>query len=573
MKSNANKITVVFVLVAAFVAIVSVVTMDAAFSSDTFDHLYLHIARDLVFIILTAFVLRYFIIKNDQRNRDTLRSLEERTKAIKQANERYDIVAKATSDTIWDWNIPTDHFEWNKGIFEIFGYGADDIENNSSWWFSKIHPQDSMRISVNLYAFLAQKSQNWQAEYRFLRKDGSYRYVLDRGFLVFGPDARPVRMIGAMQDVTRLKKEERRLKLLETVITNTLDSILITDADNSKFPIPQIVFVNKAFANMTGFDELELLQMSPYQLYDLEENRTLLDELVLAIAQKKTAEMELKSARKDGARFWVRFSFVPVFDNEGEHTHWISIQRDVSKQKEQEKEREQLIRELSQNNKDLRQFSYITSHNLRAPISNLIGLLQLLEEEQIDNETVKLIVEGFSKSTHLLQETVNDLGKVVIIRDNPSIEKQLIDPLESLNRVKMQIDNLINISEVNMELNFEPEVELYVNRAYFESILLNLLTNAVKYRNKKRPLKIVVSLRREEQFDRLSFADNGLGIDLEKHGSKVFGLYQRFHNLPDSKGLGLYLVKSQVESMGGRIEIASSVGCGTTFMIDFQRKL
>ncbi len=572
MKSNADKISVVFVLVASFVAVVSVFLMDVYLSHQYFDHLYLHIVRDVIFIVATGAILRYFIIKNDVQNFSTLKSLEERTKAIKQANERYDIVAKATSDTIWDWNIPGDKFEWSKGIQEIFGYNVSETANDSSWWFSKIHPQDSMRISVDLYAFLAQKSQNWQAEYRFQCQDGTYKYVLDRGFLVFGPDGRPVRMIGAMQDVTRLKKEERRLKLLETVITNTLDSVLITNADNLIHPIPQIVFVNKAFADMTGFDQEELLEMSPFQLYDLPENKVLLNELITAIAGKKTAETELKSIRKNGSNFWVRFSFVPVFDNEGEHTHWISIQRDVSKQKEQEKEREQLIRELSQNNKDLRQFSYITSHNLRAPISNLIGLLQLISEESIENETTKLIIDGFSKSTHLLQETVNDLGKVVIIRDNPSIEKQHVDPNDSLNRVQQQLSNLLINLDLTLEVDYDPNVMLYVNRPYFESIIQNLFTNSIKYRDRKRSLIIKTTLHEEGAFDRFTFSDNGLGIDLEKHGGKIFGLYQRFHNLPDSKGLGLYLVKSQIESMGGRIEVISTVGKGTTFIIDFQKQ-
>src|SRR5262249_49373402 len=162
----------------------------------------------------------YFIINNFKVNYRRYLGLENSNNEIREAKERYDIVAKATSDTIWDWNITTHEFAWSKGIEEVFGYSREDVGTDAQWWFDRIHPQDSIRMSVKLYSFLEQKTQKWQDEYRFKCKDGSYRYVLDRGFLVMDEQGTPVRMIGAMQDITMRKQEERRLKLLETVITN-----------------------------------------------------------------------------------------------------------------------------------------------------------------------------------------------------------------------------------------------------------------------------------------------------------------------------------------------------------------
>ena len=126
-------------------------------------------------------------------------------------------------------------------------------------------------------------------------------------------------------------------------------------------------------------------------------------------------------------------------------------------------------------------------------------------------------------------------------------------------------------NEALLKIELEKVTILNINRAYLESILLNLFTNAIKYRSPKRTLRVFVSSKEVGENIILIFKDNGIGIDLERNGDKIFGLYQRFHNHPDSKGLGLYLVKSQVESMGGTINVESEVDKGTTFTITFKK--
>lgn len=569
MKNKTDKITYIFIFIAIILAFSSLTLLERRYTTENF--LYLHILRDFIFIAICAVVIRYFIVKNDRANRHNLEKIKNNNLEIRESKERYDIVAKATSDTIWDWKIQENEFTWNKGIQGVYGYKRDEVGNNSKWWFDRIHPEDSIRMSVKLYAFLEQKTQKWQDEYRFKCRDGSYKYVLDRGFLVFNEKGEPIRMIGAMQDITKQKKEEQRLRLLETVITNTKDAVVITDSDNSKLSIPAIVFVNQAFTNMSGYVYDDVIGKSPIIFFGEKSDPAEIEKLTQCILLKKECEVELISYKKSGEEYWVRFSMVPVFNAEKEHTHWISIQRDVTERKLQEKEREQLINELTQNNKDLRQFSYITSHNLRAPLSNLIGLLQLLEEIPLGNEELQQIMDGFSKSTYLLNETISDLGKVVIIRDNPSIEKQHIAIRESIENVMNQINIMITSNNLKVDYNIIA-TDVYSNKAYFESIMLNLLTNAIKYKSESRELNISIGTTENDDYTILRFSDNGIGIDLDKFRDKVFGLYQRFHNYPDSKGLGLYLVKSQIESMGGEISIESKVDEGTTFIIKFRKE-
>lgn len=570
MKSKTNKINYIVIFIAILLAFTSLTFIGKTFTPNNF--LAFQTLRDVLFIILCTLVIRHSITKNNKEKEQDFEQLKNNNSEIRHAKERYDIVAKATSDTIWDWKITDNEFSWNKGIQGVYGYKKEEVGNNSKWWFDRIHPEDSIRMSVKLYSFLEQKTQKWQDEYRFKCKDGSYKYVLDRGFLVFDESGNPVRMIGAMQDITKQKEEEQRLKLLETVITNTKEAVVITDADISEYKIPKIVFVNEAFIKMWGYNYEDVIGKSPMIFYGDKSNYSELSMLSACIKNKLECEIETISYKKNGEEFWARFSMVPVFNSENEHTHWISILRDITDRKNQEKEKEQLINELTQNNKDLRQFSYITSHNLRAPLSNLIGLLKLTDEIDIANPELKLIIDGFSKSTYLLNETVSDLGKVVIIRDNPSIEKQNISITESLNNVLEQINKLIESTKLQINCSIHDKDFVFSNKAYFESILLNLLTNAIKYKSPVRELQINIDATEDIDFTILTFRDNGIGIDLNKYSEKIFGLYQRFHNYPDSKGLGLYLVKSQMDSMGGEINIESTVDKGTTFIIKFKKQ-
>lgn len=569
MKNNSNKITLIYVLILMFVAFVGH-QFYLDYSKNLQDtSLYLYI-RDFIFISISGIILKFILWHNENNNKSVFEKLQITNNEILESNERYDIVAKATSDTIWDWKIEDDSFIWNKGIQGVFGYKKEEVGKTSKWWFERIHPEDSLKMSVKLYSFLEQKTEKWQDEYRFQCADGSYKYVFDRGFLVKDKDGKPIRMIGAIQDVTKQKEEEQRLRLLETVITQTKDAVMITDIDTSQNVIPNIIFVNSAFTDMTGYKAEEVIGKSPIMFIGPKSDILEFDKLKTAIQDYKECFVETINYKKNGEEFWNNFSMIPVTDKDGEHSHWISIQRDVTEEKNKEKEREQLIRELTQNNKDLKQFSYITSHNLRAPLSNLTGLLNLVEDMDIEDPELKEIISGFTKSTHLLNETINDLVKVVIIKDNPSIHKEKVLIKEIFENVFNQLSFLIGLHKPILKIDLEEVSILNINKSYLESIFLNLLTNAIKYRSENRQLKVNISSKVEDDNLVLTFKDNGVGIDLVRNRDKIFGLYQRFHNHPDSKGLGLYLVKSQVEAMGGTINVESTVGKGTTFTIVFK---
>lgn len=570
MKNRTNQITIIYILISLLLASISHKMIIKYISPESLP--IANFIKDIIFILGSGIILKYLLYKNDIQNSKVFEKLKKTNDEIKESNERYDIVSKATSDTIWDWKIQEDSMTWNKGIEKIFGYNKDHVGNSSEWWFENIHPEDSIKMSIKLYSFIEQKTEKWQDQYRFKCADGSYKYVLDRGFILKDENGKSVRMIGAIQDITKQKEEEQRLKLLETVITHTKDSVIITEPDLYDGNIPKIVYVNPAFSVMSGYDSNEIIGKSPNIFKGPNSDSQEYSKLVSAIKNKKESQVETISYTKNNEEYWVNFSMLPVYNSDGELSHWVSIQRDITEQKKQEVEKEQLIRELTQNNKDLQQFSYITSHNLRAPLSNLTGLLNLMEDIPIENEELKEILDGFHKSTHLLNDTINDLVKVIIIKDNPSIEKENLMLKDVFEDVFSQLDFLIGLHKPIIKFNFEEVSFLNTNKSYLESILLNLLTNAIKYKSETRKLKIHITANQIDDNVILIFKDNGIGINLERNRDKIFGLYQRFHDHPDSKGLGLYLVKSQVETMGGTINLESKVDVGTTFMLTFKNK-
>ena len=570
MKNKTTQIIIIYLLAALFVVVIF--HKFEILYSLTKNYPTLNFFKDIFFVLSTAILFKYIFTKNEIRNNVFFDQLRQTNKDIKESNERYDIVAKATSDTIWDWKIQEDEMIWSKGIHAVYGYNENEIGKGSSWWFENIHPEDSIKMSIRLYSFIEQKTEKWQDEYRFRCADNTYKYVLNRGFLLKDENGRAVRMIGAIQDITKQKEEELRLKLLETVIVQTKESIIITEGTFGNHKLPKIVYVNPAFTSTTGFNPEEVLGKTPDLFQGQKADFSVRRKMLNAVHDRTETQIETVSIRKNGEQFWLRFSIIPIYNKENELTHWVSMQKDVSEEKRQEKEKEQLISELTQNNKDLKQFSYITSHNLRAPISNLTGLLSLTDDIIIEDIELAEILDGFKKSTCLLNETINDLTKVMIIKDRTSVQKEAVNLLESFENVCKQLSFQLETNKPLMKIDLESVSSLLINKTYLESILANLLTNSLKYKSETKALEITVEANQIKDNAIIKITDNGIGIDLKRNKEKVFGLYQRFHDYPDSKGLGLYLVKSQVEAMGGSIQIQSEVNKGTTFTLTFKNK-
>lgn len=241
--------------------------------------------------------------------------------------------------------------------------------------------------------------------------------------------------------------------------------------------------------------------------------------------------------------------------------------KDITEQKGREGERELLIKELTRSNSDLMQFSFITSHNLKAPLSNIRGLLHVLHMDQDPGEAAE-VLKMIDISTKKLEDTITDLAKILFIRNNTEIPTRELDIRAVFDRVNRNFIEAENDIHATISLDLaEPIVSF--NEAYLESIFINLISNSIKYRHGSRLLHIRMSTARHGKGVRLEFADNGTGIDTSRHHDRLFGMYQRFHSNSEGHGLGLFIIKAQVQALGGTIEVRSAVGEYTRFIIDF----
>ncbi|WP_165864837.1 PAS domain S-box protein [Rufibacter latericius] len=372
-----------------------------------------------------------------------------------------------------------------------------------------------------------------------------------------------------LTDITQQKAEEQQLRLLESVITNAQDAIIISEVSLSVPQKLKAIFFNKAFFQMTGYTQEEVLGKDPAFLNGPDTNPQALQEVIERMQAGLSSEAELESYRKDGSPFWTQLLLIPMFNRKQKLTHWISILRDITNRKHYEQEREVLISELTQNNADLKQFTFITSHNLRAPLANLTGIANLIDADAIPEGRNKVLIQKFKESTVQLNTIIDDLLEVLVIKDNPHTNKEEVNLAEAFEKVVVSVDSLLDKSDIHLTTDFSQVPQVYYNAGYLHSILLNLLTNAVKYRSPDRPLRIEVRAEKADGREKLYFSDNGLGIDLKRYGERIFGLYQRFHHHKDSKGMGLYIAHSQAKAMGGSLSVTSEVNVGTTFILEF----
>ncbi len=243
---------------------------------------------------------------------------------------------------------------------------------------------------------------------------------------------------------------------------------------------------------------------------------------------------------------------------------------DIDHIKKKEHELIVISEELMQSNNELKKFAYITSHNLRGPLVNITSLFELLNKDEVSDQN-KIIYDKIEISVLKLENTLNDLIDIVSHQKPENKTLSLLNFNNELKETIASIEYQFNKSEAKVTANFEVE-NIIFSKKYFESILINLLSNAIKYKSAERTLEIKIRTYENEEYVILEIKDNGIGIDLIKNGSKLFGLYQRFRPEIEGKGIGLFIVKSHIESMNGKILVESKVNEGTAFTIYFSKK-
>jgi signal transduction histidine kinase len=222
--------------------------------------------------------------------------------------------------------------------------------------------------------------------------------------------------------------------------------------------------------------------------------------------------------------------------------------------------------ELIKHNNELRQFSYTVSHNLRGPVASLIGLINLMDRQSLQGENIE-IYEHLKTSVSRLDGIISDLSQIIDIRNDIFHVRQRINLQSEIQEILHGFKKEIETYNVTIKTDFSKCPEIYSVKPMVHSILYNLISNAIKYRAGTRVPVIEISSHVNQHYC-IIIKDNGLGIDLNAHENNLFKLYRRFHFHTEGKGLGLYLVRLQAETLGGSIEVSSEVNRQTTFTVN-----
>ncbi|MFL5747478.1 MAG: ATP-binding protein [Niastella sp.] len=222
---------------------------------------------------------------------------------------------------------------------------------------------------------------------------------------------------------------------------------------------------------------------------------------------------------------------------------------------------------LERTNKELEEFAYISSHDMKSPITSLIGMLTLIQQKEAVQPGKQHLFELAVNSARQMQKTINALNEIIAFRKTLKVEREKINLEEALEEVKLRIYDMISSSGAEIQADFTGCRFVHYPAVHLKSIFQNLLTNAIKYKQHGHPPKIDITTSCEDKFLVLEVKDQGMGIDMDLYKDKLYGLFQRFHTHVEGSGIGLHMIYSIVESYGGKIYIESEVNKGTTFKI------
>jgi len=382
----------------------------------------------------------------------------------------------------------------------------------------------------------------------------------------------PSAILNSIERVTAENDKERYLneiisqeKKFRALIDNLSEALILINEDL------EIIYRSPSAERITGFNLGEMGSKTFLNLFHPEDLYVAKDFFKIAasipgIPVQKT----FRIVHKDGRTIWLEGTITNLLKDKNVKGYIINY-RDITERKNVELEKEKMTIDLLQHNKNLEQFAYIISHNLRSPVANIIGLSNMVQSTpQMSKADFKRCMEGLALSVKRLDDTIIDLNYILQVRREINEKKEPVRFSGLVKDIKASISDIIESEQINIKMDFIDVNELFTIKSYLNSIFYNLISNSIKYRCPKRPSYIKISAKKYDSRILLSFKDNGLGIDLEAHEGKMFGLYKKFHAHIEGKGMGLYMVKTQVEILGGKISVKSKVNEGTEFLIEFK---
>lgn len=453
---------------------------------------------------------------------------------------------------------------------ELLGFTEDEIKDfPAKAIFDLLHPDDAERINNLVFKNIKEQKSSFTCEFRISAKNGKYHWREDLANLLYNSDGTNSKYIITSRNIEERKRIQDSLieseKQLKLITENTSDGVVV-------FENGVMTYVSPSFSKLLGYDKDYYKQMTLQEAFsnvhpdDLERVR---DTIYGGLAQQKTEiQYEHRFRGADGTYHWREDSANILYDENGNYTKYIVVTRDISARKEAEKEKNRLYKITENQNEKLIKFTHIVSHDIRSHTSNLAMILDLYEETDSLEEKQEYF-QMLKQSTNKLSDTIFFLNETVAIQSGLKNEKTELSLRLEIEKALVGINAVVKSNDAKISINVPDNLKIFATQSYLESIIFNLLTNAIKYKSPLRLPEINITAIKIADEIILSVSDNGIGIDLEKNKDKIFGMYKTFHGNPDAVGLGLFMVKNHMESMGGRIDVTSELNKGTTFNLYF----
>nr|WP_262909242.1 PAS domain S-box protein [Mucilaginibacter roseus] len=468
----------------------------------------------------------------------------------------------------WEIDIENNTLAWTQVTKQL--YGADiDYTPTVSVMYNMYKPGRCQTLMHEAFSNIVETGESFDVETIMVSQHGKEVWVRIIAHAEF-EDRQCSKIYGTLQDISEqvavrhnLKNSEERF---ESAFENSPTGMALVS------PEGKWLKVNGTLANSLGYTPEEFSELTFQEIThpeDLDADLELLEKLVKDDIPKY--EMEKRYFHKNGNIVWALLSVSIVRDSDGNPLHFVSHVYDITEKKLQHRRIQETLDIVGDQNNRLLNFAYIVSHNLRTHSGNFQSLIELVNDPNTSNEEKQEYLQLLESVSNQLNETILNLNDVVSIQANRHLQKTPVNLYEYVQKTIETLTPDIIRYDVTIENNVAPDANIYFHPAYLESILLNFLTNAIKYRSADRKPLIQVNLTNCQHKDYLTITDNGIGIDMSKHGNDLFGMYKTFHGNADARGIGLFITKNQIEAMGGKIEVESAVNLGTTFKISLPK--
>jgi len=445
-------------------------------------------------------------------------------KQLKIVNELYRLVTEITNDCLWDWDLENKEMFWiDGGHKRVFGYQIENALIPQSFWESRLHPDDKARLLKRLNKIFSEGTVIlWEEEYRFLKADGNYAYVHDRGHIIYDENKKATRVIGASQDITARKLTEMELleseKKLALIARQASNALLITDADE------HITWVNKAFTRITDYRPEEVIgrKLGSF-LQGKETDTTKLQYLRQKIRAKQPFDCEILNYSKSGRKYWMHVQGQPLVDEQGNGNGYFTIETEITRAvlTAQENEREVIGKELHDNLGQL------------LAVANMYLQMGKTSEENramhLDKSS-ELIVNVIKQIRQIAKNLVIPGTEIIGLFDNI---KNLIKDLTLVNPLKIEF----HAEEIN-EKDINDMLQVTIFR-----IVQEQFNNIIKHAN---ATNAILRLSRQDNRIRVHIFDDGDGCDLSK----------------EKTGVGIINIRSRAELSQGSVTILSKPGEG-----------